>query len=253
MNLSNLITCIIPTSLIPSHPSTEVITETIGRIRSYPELAQCAIYVMADGLRPEQESRRADYNQYLAALDYIVRKVPTQPYSMLMKFEQHSHQSQMMIRAIDYVRTPLLFFVEHDTWPYGIIDFAGICKACLSDEVDVIRLHINHRILPEHEYLFEDLTPRMVQGVPLCRTRMWSQRPHIAKTEWYRRVLKDHFTPSDLCMIEDALLGKVCYSPWEKYRVAIYAPDGNMTHSGHSNARAGDVKHIGVYEGKILL
>ena len=60
--LSSEITVVIPTSVLPSHPSTKIIDETIENVRVH--LPNCDILLQIDGLRDEQLDRKADYDKY---------------------------------------------------------------------------------------------------------------------------------------------------------------------------------------------
>ena len=61
------ITVVIPTSPIPSHPSTAIIDETIASVRK--QLPDSRIIVTADGVRAEQVGMANNYFEYLVALN----------------------------------------------------------------------------------------------------------------------------------------------------------------------------------------
>lgn len=56
------ITVVVVSSVLPSHPSTAVIDETIASIRHH--LPDSEIILQLDGLRDEQLDRKADYDEY---------------------------------------------------------------------------------------------------------------------------------------------------------------------------------------------
>jgi hypothetical protein len=82
-------------------------------------------------------------------------------------------------------------------------------------------------------------------------TSQWSQRPHIASTAYYRRILDSHFTADAKCFIEDRMYGILeeaeridGYQGWVQHRVHIYDPgNGNMKRSYHTDGRAGESKY----------
>lgn len=233
-----MVTVIVSSSVVPSHPSTAMIEDTIRRVRAYPELATAEVIICCDGLPPEQEHRRADYEEYLRRLVDLCNVHPDFRGCLPLIFEGHTHQANMTRKALELARTQLLFFVEHDTFPQGEIDFAGIMRVLLETSfANTIRLHVFHEVLKEHEPLYTDLQIQDVCGVPLMRTTDWSQRPHLSKTQWYRDQLET-YVPKDKAMwIEHALHGPIDAAPWEEFRTCIYAPAGNMTRSGHADGR----------------
>jgi hypothetical protein len=57
------ITIVIATSVLPSHPSTSIIDETIASVRSH--FPENEIILQMDGLRKERMSRKLDYDEYV--------------------------------------------------------------------------------------------------------------------------------------------------------------------------------------------
>lgn len=240
--MSNQLTVLIPTSPIPSHPSTLILDETIYNIRKYTD---AKIIIMADGVHSSLKRREANYRNYIAN---VQRKIGDNDYGQcsIDIFEHHTHQARMTWHALGEIQTPLIMFCEHDTSPIGDIPFKQICdmvEGC--GDVNCIRFNIFHQIPDEHNYLM--IGPRSVAcGIPIQRTIQWSQRPHIALTEWYRDILRNHFRNDEKTMIEDVMHGVVqdVYNLTGKdaFGLAIYTPDGNQLRSYHSDARGADEK-----------
>lgn len=241
------LTILIPTSPIPSHPSTAILDETISNIRKYTD---ARIVIMADGIHPSLNHRELDYRKYI---DNIGDALFEKKYGNcnLVLFNEHSHQSIMTSIVLEgEVFSPLIMFCEADTSPIGEIPFNEICNLVKqSSEINYVRFNIFDRILPEHEYLMLDRNPQTVGGIPITRTIQWSQRPHIAKTEWYKKILQDYFSPLERMMIEDRMHGIVIESYKEYKRdlfgLAIYTPEGNQLRSYHADGRGSDKKIIG--------
>jgi hypothetical protein len=246
--LLDKLTVLIPSSPIKAHPDTSMIEETINSVRE--RLPDSEIIIMLDGVRQEQEDRRADYEEYQRRLLW---KCNHEWNNVLpLRFEEHHHQAAMTREALKLVRTPAVLYCEQDT---GLvtdepIDVEGIVSVLIDDEMDVIRLHHESHVLPDHKHMMLDEQPYVVNGVPLLRTAQYSQRPHFARTDFYRRIIDEHFSRSALCFIEDRmhsvaheafrLRGK---AGWQRYRIALYAPDGNIKRSWHSDGRAGGPKY----------
>lgn len=243
MNPNDYITVLIPTSPIPSHPSLEVIAETVASVRE--RLPRAEILIMADGVADGQSHRSTDYAEYLRRL--IWRCAHDWEGVVPFLFESHTHQVGMTRRMLDEVRTPLVLFVEHDTPLVGEVDWPGCARAVMSGAVNLVRFHHEASVLEPHRHLMVDTSPQMVEGVPLLRTVQWSQRPHLASAGVYRTWLEAAWWRSEDGMIEDRMHG-VVENDWlahhdaGRFRLALYAPEGSMVRSRHLDGRAGDVK-----------
>jgi hypothetical protein len=240
------VTVVIPTSPIASHPDTGIFEETLASVRYW--FPDAEVIVTCDGVRPEQEHYRDRYEKYLANLTWLAgrdgRVLP-------VVHDEHLHQAEMLRRALPLVESPLVLFVEHDT-PLVTdepIDWESVQAAVLSGEVDLVRFHYESGVHPEHEHLMLDDKPRDVAGAPLLRTVQWSQRPHLAATGFYRRLLEQEFRAGYVGMVEDLMHGVVHnawrefgLAGWDRYRLAMYAPEGNIKRSLHLDGRGDDPK-----------
>lgn len=237
------ITVIVPVSPIPSHPSIDILEETISTIRHH--LPHSEIILTFDGVRPEQESEKSDYEEHIRRALWRSRSWgKITPFI----FDTHIHQSGMMRIALENVKTPLVMYVEQDT-PIVTdepIDWELIQEAILSGKSNVVRLHHEGIIPAEHKDL--------MIGTPengLLKTVQWSQRPHIASTAFYRRIMAEHFSDKACCFIEDLVHGRLMEAfnidgvmGWEQWRTHIYFPsESNIKRSYHTNGRAGSHKY----------
>ncbi len=242
------VTVLIPTSPIPSHPDTWHIEQTVASVRHH--LPQAEIVVTADGVRAEQAHYRAAYDEYVRRLSWLAAHDWGR--CTLVVHDEHQHQANMARHALGMVRTPLVLFVEHDT-PLCAdedIDWAACERAVLAGSLNVVRFHFEARIPHEHQYLMVDKAPVSIGGLPCVRTRQWSQRPHLASTDYYRRMLDDPrwFPPDARTMVEDVWHSPVMHQPWAKHRVAIYAPfNGHLKRSWTTDGRGCDPKFDMVY------
>lgn len=236
------VTAIVPVSPIKSHPSIEIVKETIDSIRHhYPD---CRIFLTFDGVREEQKGRAEDYEEFKRRLLwYCNRKVKNVvPYI----FDEHLHQIGMMRAIVDDIKTPLLLYIEQDA-PLVTdcdIDWKFCEQAVISGSSNMIRFHFEAHIPEEHNYL--------MLGKPqdgLQKTIQWSQRPHLASTAYYCRMLKDYFTAIAKTFIEDCMHSvliedykKHGFQGWNQHRIHIYHPEGNIKRSYHTDGRAGEEK-----------
>lgn len=231
---SDEMTVLMPTSPVPGNPSTDHIEKTISSVRE--RLPDTEILVMIDGVREELEHRRTDYEEYVRRLLWLCN----QAWSNVtpIRFGEHLHQAEMTRRTINaYVRTPLILFVEHDTPLEGEIPWEECSEPVLDGRLDIVRFYAETVIQDEHWPLMGD------QEGKFLHTLQWSQRPHIASTAFYAKMLRDHFSEDSRSMIEDVMHGVVQDAGWEgQYRLVIYNPGGNLKRSGHLDARGDDPK-----------
>lgn len=251
------ITVLVPFSPIPSHPRITVLAETMATIRD--RLPTAEIIVMVDGVRPEQEHRRADYEEATRRLIWRAQHDPAWRGVLPLVFDDHHHQAAMTRRALDLVTTPHVLFVEQDTPLIGAIPFEGLADALDTGAVNLIRLSHEAAVLEPHRHLMLDDQPMIVGDVPLIRTVQWSQRPHLATTAFYRRIIGEFFGAGARSFIEDVMHGVVDNrwrrhggAGWSQFRLAIYAPQGgDIKRSGHIDGREDDPKYgqVWTYDG----
>jgi len=240
--MHNDITVIIATSVLPSHPSTAILDETIASIRHH--LPDSEILVQMDGIRGEQIERTDDYIEYKKRVYW---KALHEWHNVLpIEFDQHSHQSTMMKETYDYIKTPLMLYIEGDT-PLvtdHFIDWEGCKQLIYNGEANTIRFHHDSVIHEEHQYLMLDTKGQFM------RTIQWSQRPHLSNVLYYKEEVTANIP--DKAFIEDNFHKKVISDfhehamiGWSKHGLMIYYPeDGKMIkRSYHLDGRAGGLKY----------
>lgn len=244
-DVDDLISVVVPTSPIPSHPSTDVIDATIASIRERLPYAQ--IHILVDGVRDEQRHLEAVYWEYARRLCGRVNSDPT---IIPWVHHGHRHQSGMFRHVLQHLDTPYVLFVEHDTPLVGEIEFENVVFAMEHDEVAMMRFHHEVAIHPDSAHLFLETEPRV--GVPYLRTVQWSQRPHLARTDWYRDIMATYFGWESRTMIEDVMHGAVqtghvgnptaLMKGWQQWRMALWAPEANLLRSTHLDGRGTEEK-----------
>ncbi|WP_454199573.1 hypothetical protein [Nocardia sp. Marseille-Q1738] len=209
-------------------------------------LPDAEIILTFDGVRAEQEFRRADYERFIQSALWRA----DHHYGNILPLicDEHMHQTGMMRRALEHIDTPLLMYVEQDT-PLVTdepIDLDLIAKFVLSGESNCVRLHHEGRIPAEHEHMMHG------DDGGFIRTSQWSQRPHVASVAFYRRIMDCHFSAEARSFIEDRMHGVVDEAyrcggmlGWAQYRVHIYNPGPNLKRSYHTDGRAGEPKWDG--------
>lgn len=252
MNPDDLISVLVPVSPVPSHPSTDVLDATLRSIRDY--LPAAPVIVMCDGVRAEQEDRAPDY---AAFVDAVASDILGDRWgdTHLKQWDFHQHQARMTRATLERVSTPLVLFVEGDCTLWGDIDLAGICAVMIGDRARVVRFHHEAGVLAPHEHLnVNGGKVEHADDVPLISTAQWSQRPHLARADYYRWLLGPrHFHPDSRTMIEDVVHGSVQddwrlhgTAGWDMHRLFIYAAEdehGSIKHSETCDGRQDDPKY----------
>lgn len=240
------ITVVVSTSPIPSHPDTRIIDETIASVLH--QLSDAEIILMHDGVRPEQDDRRADYETYMQRV--LWKADHRWRHTLPLIFDEHLHQAVCTKRALEHVQTPLILFCEGDTpLTDGDIPWDAIADTILNGDANVVRFSHEASILSVHRHLMLDTEPQKVRGVPMTRTIQWSQRPHLASTAWYRDLLDRYFPGDERDFIEDKVYGRLIAAyqrdgdmGWMNWRTWIYTPPGDIKRSYHTDGRAGEPK-----------
>ena len=231
------ITVLVSTSPSILHPDTTIIDETIQSIRE--RLPRSEILVMCDGVRPEQQALTDPYLEYLRRVVWKSMHHWDNLYPIVMG--EFVHQAEATRRTLPMVHTPLVLFVEHDTPLIGEIPFDRLAQIVAKENM-VIRLHHEAAVHPEHEHLNVSGLIRR-KDVWLQPTVQWSQRPHLAQTDKYRKMIADYFTPESRTFIEDKMHGVVHHGKWATWKVALYHPEGDIKRSTHTDGRAGQPKY----------
>jgi len=231
-----LITC----SPIASHPSMEILMETLG---SLPR-RNMEIILALDGVRPEQQGMADNYYEFAHRVAQYCEHFlwPAIPFIAPVWL----HQMRLTEMALNMATTPTVLFMEHDTplLDDRFIDWDGIVELVENDHLDVIRFHHEELILPVHDYMMVDRETKTMLGVPIRRTRQWSQRPAVYNTDYFKRILFEYFTPGAKCFIEDRMHSFA--QSKRGHRLAIYHPDDDRSgirRSGHTDGRAGGPKY----------
>lgn len=242
--IKDKITVIVVTSPIPSHPDTTIIDKCINDIRI--QFSTAEILIGIDGVRPEQEHRKEEYEEYKRKL---IWKCNNEWSNVLpVVFDKHKHQAMMTKKLLEYVHTPTILFVEHDT---GITpDFKPEWKELVNlieqGEAYTIRFHFEASIPEPHQHMMID-QPEDFGTIKLLKTYQWSQRPHLSSTVFYRDMINRYFTNDSRTMIEDVIHGRIesdyfddGLMGWHKWRLFLYHPEGNIKRSYTTDGRQDD-------------
>lgn len=234
----NAITVFIPVCAMPSHPSTEVLDETITSIRE--RLPDSEIILGFDGLSPTLMHLKTAYEEYkMIMLRHCNLKIKN---ILPLVFDQHMHQSLMLKEALKSIRTPLLLWSEQDTPLYNHIPFSELAEVVKTGYANSIRFYHEASVHPEHAYLMLDQEPIEILGQPLIRTRQWSGRPHLASTQFYRQIVAKYWTDKPE-FIEHRMYGIAVDGNFDEFRLHLYAPEGTYVRHKHTDGRRRGADH----------
>lgn len=238
----NDVTIIVATSVLPSHPDTAIIDETISTIRVH--FPNNEIILQMDGLREERLSRKVDYDEYK---NRVLWKCLHEWKNVLpIIFDEHSHQTTMMKKTIDIINTSVILYVEGDApiTPDCEIDWQKCLDMIEYEKANTIRFHFEASIPEPHKHLMFGLEDGFI------RTAQWSQRPHLSTVKYYRDIVLPF--SDDKSFIEDRLHGKIQddilpydefdQAGWNQHKLWIYHPEGNIKRSYHLDGRQGTQK-----------
>ena len=228
----NDITIVVATSVLPSHPDTDIIDETISTIRSH--FPDNEIILQMDGLREERLARKADYDEYKSK---VLWKCMHEWKNVLpIIFDEHCHQTTMMKRTIDLINTEAMLYVEGDApiTPDCEIDWQKCLDMLEYNKANTIRFHFEAVIPHEHSHLMFGLEDGFM------KTIQWSQRPHLSTVKYYREMVLP--VSNEKTFIEDKFHGVVQDDGWDKHKLWIYHPEGNIKRSYHLDGRRGTQK-----------
>jgi len=244
--IDKLVTVLIPTSVIPSHPSTSIIEETLQSIAWH--LPKSRMIILADGLRDEQKDAAPRYSTYLYKLNQLLlsewrsTKEGDTFSRRIYEWNRHTHQVGMLRDVLSEVTTPYIIFVEHDTpLVKRPIEWDAIYMELAAGTVNSVRFLPDPQILECHEHL-------MGQTIETSRLRLretiqFSARPHIATVDFYKKILS-YFSPEAKAFVEDGIYTHCVNAPWSEFKLAIYLdPKGkDSKFSYHLDGRAASRK-----------
>lgn len=228
------VTYIVPTSPVRTNPRMEHIVSALESIlRVSPD---SRVIVVADGVRAEQEHYREAYEEYLDALGSVLISGME-----LLRSSGWQHQANVFARGLEFVDTPVVAYVEHDTEIIGDVDVGGISRVIRDGHAHVVRLAAFDEVPDYWEEHFE--SPSLKDGVRMMRTTQYSTWPHYLGYEFAHRMMRKYFAPDCRTMIEPvmhAVLANAGWDGWDKWRVWTYAPEGGMRRCVHKCEVRGD-------------
>lgn len=239
MNPNEAITVVIPTSPLACHPSTEIIDEIYAQTRK--QLPDAKIMILCDGVHPEElylSERYEGYTDNLATRWHDWKNVE------LVYFSAWHHQSGMLRQVIlerDVIKTPLVFWSEHDI-PLRDepIDWQGIVDTLLDGQIGGIRFELTGD-KPKWNEVMGRVEPH---GVPILLSTQFVNWPQVFRLDYLKEfVAKFGDAKTYLeCSERDGIVAQL----WHKWQYGIYSPEGEIRRCYHTHGRM----RTGVEQGK---
>ena len=187
--LSNLITVITTTNPIVSIPSTKILYDSQSSLFRIPAFAKCKKIIVFDGVQPQFEQRKDDYEEYKKRVIELTKTDPFFTNTELVFCARWAHISGAVQEAIKRVKTPYLFVHQHDFILQKKFDLAGIIATM---EVNPNVKHVRLAKYPTNTYAgqweYDGPVLEKVIGphfVPLCLSSGWSDNDHITRLDYY--------------------------------------------------------------------
>jgi hypothetical protein len=239
-DIADRLICVIPTSPVKSHPSTDLIDQTIRSVRAQVG-PNVLVIILADGVRPEQ---RDMLKPYISSVAQLRRTYGLDMHYFVMQFLEHKHQVGM-IRWLTQKgmfalkNRPHIALVEQDA-PFTLdpIDWGNCLDILDSKRFDVVRFLFEGDINAAHRHMAGATIN--FKGMDYVETCQYSARPNVATWDFYERALAQ-FSPNACCFFED-LAHSFCQEDPKAFPIGIYYPPPPRGRSFHLDGRQGAPK-----------
>ena len=211
--MDQLLTVIVQTSPIPSHPSTALLEALFRSFDRVDGLRECKIVLVADGCNvvdDEVEGLKRGkvssdtacrYQTHLKRLQECIDKPPfggsavqgNGSVELLILTERHGSARAIDVVVREKVCTPLVMICQHDNLFVADAPLCSIATA-MQENTWLKAVHFvatattNYKNKVKQKYGIE-LQPRRVHGLeefPLIPLVFWFGRTHVAQTDYYR-------------------------------------------------------------------
>jgi len=197
--LINDLTIIVVASPIPSHPSCEIIEETISSLSFLGNPNQIPIILAHDAPHPRSASSdRASYAEYLTRLE---AKYGSDESISISVGKTWGHLIGNITEALRHVHTRYVLIVQHDLPFVRSVDLDSVLDVMNSYE-QVKHVRFNKRsniavgydgLTPVDAAFFEEerfLAANSTKSLSLVRTSAWSDNNHVCRKDYYGQVVQ---------------------------------------------------------------
>ncbi len=187
------LTVVVPTSPIPSHPSSGMLRRALRSLVVHAGLNGCRLLMVCDGAPPNSGSV-ADYDEYKRRLRKLAADDQLGFSTKVIALEDCAGLGGVVRTALNHVTTPYLLMWEHD-WRLIRPVAVGAMLGLFNTDSGVHYVRLNKRATHEAGWDSVLKPDDRCRQLPLTRTGCWSANPHIARTEHYRRFVVPQLRP----------------------------------------------------------
>ncbi len=233
--IAGLITVITTTNPIPSMPNTRLLCAAQTSLNRSPILALCKKIIVFDGVQPGYAHRAEDYELYKKCVAQLTQNLPAFANTELVFCSSWQYIGGAVREAMKRVTTPFVFLHQHDLILTKDVDFAGIIATMIGNpRVKYVGL-MDHS---ENTAFSNDRVDDVIEGfhcVPLCRTFGYSDRCHVARTEFYREFVLPQCGNFSMEEAMNPIFGKAKHTLGmeEAHRIFGTYLYGNLTDGGY--------------------
>ncbi len=197
MSTQGAVTVVVTASPIPSHPSNEILFETLDSLGNLGLDPNTKIIVAHDGVRPDLLTSFVEtrYREYIRRVTVRTSSMPNVHVSTLPTW---GHLAGNIAHALEFVDTPYVLVVQHD------LPFVRPCPVhrviqAMSSNSEI--QHVRFNRFPSAYAGADASTPKRRRflksyefetpsgSVTLIRTLIWSDNNHLCRTEYYRNTI----------------------------------------------------------------
>lgn len=198
IDLSTQLTVIVTTSPIPTHPSTQIIDETIESFLFFDTQGSVKVILANDACHPDASDKVRD--TYANYLDKIAEKYSTNEKFKIIQLKNWGCLAGNIFNAIKVVETPYVLIVQHD--------FKFVEEIAIKDCIEAMNAfehikHIRFNRQANYPYVFDCDPKKRIKNyreesykiqaqsreLTLIKTLGWSDNNHLCKTKYYRDVV----------------------------------------------------------------
>lgn len=192
--VADLVTVITTTNPIPSIPDIWHIEVCQRSLMQIPAFLRCRKIIVCDGIQPGYEHRTSDYDVYKQRIVRLTQSDPAFSHAEVVFCSKWMHLAGAVKEAIKLVKTPFIFFHQHDFLLKKSFDLNGVIASMVANpQIKHVRLNQNPRA--DSYTVFDGPVDEVVQGshfVPLTRCFGWSDNDHVTRLDYYADFVLPH-------------------------------------------------------------
>jgi hypothetical protein len=190
------LTVVVAASLIPSHPSTSMIEQTLTSLHLLGLTQEVPLVIAHDAPSPDCDSKDLlRYEDYFARLEEVCE---IRGNSVITKLTKWGQLSQSLSLAFTYVKTPYVLVCQHDLPFIKRIEVDQILETM---ESQLMLKHVRFNLRENQPYAFdafpkkrklcyqEEVFELNGRAHHFVKTIGWSDNNHLCHVDYYRRIV----------------------------------------------------------------